>query len=102
MAARHHDRRAEIPRRPAIMLPWVARRSPAISTPPGNFSATIVVPCGKEDPADPEDPALEPIGSPLPPGSKCAACLRRKSEKEDESTGPEDPNAVEGGWVKDS
>jgi hypothetical protein len=54
------------------------------------------VPCGKED------PALELIGSPLPPGSKCAACLRRKSEKEDESTGPGDPNAVERGWAKDS
>ena len=30
----------------AIMLPMVARRSPAITTPSAKVSATIVVPCG--------------------------------------------------------
>ena len=30
----------------AMRLPMVARRSPAITTPPGNVTATIVVPCG--------------------------------------------------------
>src|SRR5690242_9793326 len=30
----------------AMMLPIVARRSPAITTPLGNVAATIVVPCG--------------------------------------------------------
>ena len=30
----------------AMMLPIVARRSPAITTPPVNVAATIVVPCG--------------------------------------------------------
>ena len=29
------------------MLPCVERRSPAMRTPPGYFSATIVVPCGE-------------------------------------------------------
>ena len=32
--------------REAITLPAVARRSPAMTTPPGKVSATIVVPCG--------------------------------------------------------
>ena len=32
----------------AMMLPIVARRSPAITTPPGNVAATIVVPCGRQ------------------------------------------------------
>src|SRR4051794_26782629 len=35
----------------AITLPAVALRSPAITTPPGNVTATIVVPCGKCSPA---------------------------------------------------
>ena len=30
----------------AIMFPAVARRSPAMTTPPLNAAATIVVPCG--------------------------------------------------------
>ena len=30
----------------AIRLPMVARRSPAITTPPSKAAATIVVPCG--------------------------------------------------------
>ena len=37
----------------AMMLPIVARRSPAITTPPGNVAATIVVPCGARSPAWP-------------------------------------------------
>ena len=37
----------------AMMLPIVARRSPAITTPPGNVAATIVVPCGARSPALP-------------------------------------------------
>ena len=43
----------------AIMLPIVARRSPAITTPPGNVAATIVVPCGARSPR-PVDPAGSP------------------------------------------
>ena len=31
----------------AIMLPAVALRSPAITTPPSHAAATIVVPCGR-------------------------------------------------------
>jgi hypothetical protein len=30
----------------AMMLPMVARRSPAMTTPPSNSSDTMVVPCG--------------------------------------------------------
>ena len=37
----------------AMMLPIVARRSPAMTTPPGNVAATIVVPCGARSPASP-------------------------------------------------
>src|SRR3546814_18313438 len=37
----------------AMMLPIVARRSPAITTPPGKVAATIVVPCGARSPALP-------------------------------------------------
>ena len=37
----------------AMMLPIVARRSPAITTPPGNVAATIVVPCGARSAALP-------------------------------------------------
>ena len=32
----------------AIRLPIVARRSPAITTPPSKVAATIVVPCGSQ------------------------------------------------------
>ena len=38
-----------------IMLPAVARRSPAMTTPPSQTAATIVVPCGSSWP-----PALAP------------------------------------------
>ena len=41
----------------AMMLPIVARRSPAITTPPGNVAATIVVPCGARS-------AALPVGEP--------------------------------------
>src|SRR5512133_235468 len=34
----------------AMMLPIVARRSPATTTPPGKVAATIVVPCGLRSP----------------------------------------------------
>ena len=37
----------------AMMLPIVARRSPAITTPPAKVAATIVVPCGARSPACP-------------------------------------------------
>ena len=37
----------------AMMLPIVARRSPAMTTPPGKVAATIVVPCGARSPASP-------------------------------------------------
>ncbi len=69
--------------RPAIMLPCVERRSPAMTTPPGNFNATIVVPCGS---------APNGAGSPLAElvtGSSSGACRRSSSEKDDKSTGTE-------------
>ena len=41
----------------AIMLPAVARRSPAMTTPSRNTSATIVVACGVRIPPDGAAPA---------------------------------------------
>src|SRR3954447_18315373 len=38
----------------AIMFDIVARRSPAITTPPGNVAATMVVACGVRSPRLPE------------------------------------------------
>ncbi len=53
----------------AIRLPIVARRSPAISTPPAKVSATIVVPCGAMS-----DPPSEPLRTGT--GSPAAAPVR--------------------------
>ena len=47
----------------AMMLPIVARRSPAITTPPGKVAATIVVPCGARSPALPLAAAARRDGS---------------------------------------
>src|ERR1700709_2623950 len=61
----------------AMMLPIVARRSPAITTPSGNVAATIVVPCGASS-------AALPSGSERRLGSSSGACSVRNSAKEDE------------------
>ena len=60
----------------AMMLPIVARRSPAITTPSGNVAATIVVPCGARS-------AACPGGSERRDGSRSGAWPARKSAKED-------------------
>ena len=57
----------------AMMLPIVARRSPAITTPPANVSATIVVPCAISRGAEPV------IEAARLPGSRSGACDVRKS-----------------------
>src|SRR3954452_5314128 len=61
----------------AMMLPMVARRSPAMITPPGKVAATIVVPCGARS-------AALPSGRGRRLGSSSGACAARKSAKEDE------------------
>src|SRR5680860_252442 len=60
-----------------MMLPIVARRSPAITTPPGNDAATIVVPCGARSPAP-------PAGRVLREGSSSGACSERNSANDEE------------------
>ena len=60
----------------AMMLPIVARRSPAITTPPGKVAATIVVPCGARSPA-------WPCGTARRAGSRSGACSARKSANDD-------------------
>jgi hypothetical protein len=54
----------------------VARRSPAITTPPENVAATIVVPWGARS-------AAEPSGSERRAGSSSGACPARNSANED-------------------
>src|SRR3954453_8260788 len=61
----------------AMMLPIVARRSPAMMTPPGKVAATIVVPCGARH-------AALPSGSERRLGSRSGACSARKSENDEE------------------
>ena len=58
----------------AIIEPMVARRSPAMTIPPSNVSARIVVPCGRVHVSD---------GGRLP-GSSCGAWLDRNSMNDDE------------------
>ncbi len=60
----------------AMTLPIVARRSPAITTPPGKVAATIVVPCGARSPA-------WPGGSDRWDGSRSGAWPARKSVNEE-------------------
>ncbi|MFD0568945.1 hypothetical protein ACFQ0T_06240 [Kitasatospora gansuensis] len=55
----------------AITFPIVARRSPAITTPPPKTAATMVVPCGAS--------IVRPSGSLRPPGSSSGECWPRKS-----------------------
>ncbi|VEH31007.1 Uncharacterised protein [Cellulomonas fimi] len=59
----------------AIIEPIVARRSPAMTTPPSNASATIVVPCGATTSA---------AGSGRFPGRSSGACAPRNSTNDDE------------------
>src|SRR5450759_3789491 len=61
----------------AMTLPIVARRSPAITTPRGWVTATIVVPCGNS-------PTTESPAVPRRPGSRSGACAARKSVKEED------------------
>ena len=58
----------------AMTLPIVARRSPAMTTPPGKVADTIVVPCGV---------SMVPGGSVRALGRSWGACWRRKSVKEE-------------------
>jgi hypothetical protein len=63
----------------AIMLPIVARRSPAMTTPPAKVSATMVVPCGTSRPGV-RGAAVCPrrsIPSGIRPGSRCGAVAAR-------------------------
>ena len=60
----------------AMTLPMVARRSPAITRPPWNVAATIVVPCGARS-------AALPAGSERRAGSRSGAWALRKSLKEE-------------------
>src|ERR1700757_1570509 len=76
--------------RPAIMLPCVERRSPAMRTPPGYLSATMVVPWGSAPPPPP------PPGGPPPlriAGNNSGACRRRRSANEDWFTAEVPENA---------
>src|SRR6266700_753678 len=57
------------------MLPAVARRSPAMTTPSANAAATIVVPCGSPAASAPD---AGPRDSPAP-GSSPGAAEARKS-----------------------
>src|SRR5664280_2941533 len=61
----------------AMTLPIVARRSPAITTPRGWVTATIVVPCRTS-------PTTESPAAPRRPGSRSGACAARKSVKEED------------------
>ena len=57
----------------AMMLPIVARRSPAMTTPEACVTATIVVPCGA---------STEPAGKVRLAGSRSGAATPRNSAKE--------------------
>src|SRR5580704_4599628 len=79
----------------AIMLPAVARRSPASTTPPSQTAATIVVACGRSRIA-----WLGTLGSGSPgaagitrPGSRPGECEARKSVNE-EVCRPRKPDGV--------
>ena len=56
----------------AMRLPIVARRSPAITTPPSKVTATIVVPCGTSGtaPAGSARPAGQQRGGRAPRGTR--------------------------------
>ena len=55
----------------AMMLPIVARRSPAITTPSAQVSATMVVACGT---------AIGAASAPgRPPGNRCGSAVARNS-----------------------
>src|ERR1700733_8538438 len=82
----------------AIMLPAVARRSPASTTPPSQTAATIVGACGRSRMA--WDPDLGMLGSGSPgdagitrPGSRPGECEARKSVNE-EVCRPRKPDGV--------
>src|SRR4051794_26649288 len=62
----------------AITFPAVARRSPAITTPPGKLTATIVVPCGISSPTG-------DAGTARRPGSNSGEYTPRNSVNEDVS-----------------
>jgi len=66
----------------AIMLPAVARRSPARTTPPSQAAATMVVACGRSRMAWPGVPWTTSAGT-VPPGSRPGECEARKSVNEE-------------------
>src|SRR6266568_129215 len=61
-----------------IMVPAVARRSPAMTTPPSHSAAIIVVPCGRSRSAE----LATPPGAPSA-GSSSGAAVVRKSANDD-------------------
>ncbi len=66
----------------AITLPGVARRSPAITTPSANVSATIVVPCGTSSASAPLNTVAGVAAGGTRPGSRCGAAAATKSVNE--------------------
>ena len=60
----------------AMTLPIVARRSPAITTPPAKVTATIVVACGARS-------AALPVGNVRRAGSRSGATAPTNSAKEE-------------------
>ena len=67
----------------AITLPAVARRSPAMTTPSRNTSATIVVACGTSSPAGTAAAPRPLRSSGTRPGSRCGALAVTKSVNDD-------------------
>src|ERR1700722_4581504 len=67
----------------AIMLPAVALRSPASTTPWSQTAATIVVACGRSRMAWP-DAVSAPGPSAVRPGSKPGECEARKSANDED------------------
>ena len=69
-----------------IMFPAVARRSPAMTTPPLQAAATIVVPCGRSRANEPGAAAsgtAAPAAGPGARGSRSGAAAARKSANDE-------------------
>src|SRR5215469_2630292 len=81
-----------------IMLPEVARRSPAITTPPSQTAVTIVVPCGMSAVAPaPPDAAADRLPAWTDLGSSSGAAIVRKSVK-DEDPAARNADACQRAW----
>src|SRR5215469_16637827 len=81
-----------------IMLPEVARRSPAITTPPSQTAVTIVVPCGMSAAAPaPRGSAADRLSPCAGLGSSSGAAIVRKSVK-DEDPAARNADACQRAW----